>query len=107
LTKLKYKEAVNTRDALKEVIDTNVKCKYLLSDNGKEWEGAFGQYCKDHSIKQLFTRSYSPEANGIVERANKEIRKIMRTFFVRNNNKVWYNILDKIQDNKIILLMKA
>jgi IS30 family transposase len=39
LTKLKYKEAVNTRDALKEVIDANVKPKYLLSDKGKEWEG--------------------------------------------------------------------
>jgi transposase InsO family protein len=81
LTKLKLKEAINTRDGLKEVIDANVKPKYLLSDNGKEWEGEFAQYCKDHSIKQLFTRSYCPEANGIVERANKEIRKIMKAFW--------------------------
>jgi hypothetical protein len=80
--------------------------------NGK---GEFAQYCKDHSIKQLFARSYSPEANGIVERANKQIsyspngiverankqiRAIMRAFFVCNNNNAWYNILDKIQDNK-------
>jgi hypothetical protein len=100
LTKLKTKDAIQTREALKEVIDANTKPKYVLSDNGLEWGGDFASYCKENDIKQLYARSYSPESNGIVERANKEIRKIIRAFFVRNNNKIWYTILNKIQDNK-------
>jgi transposase InsO family protein len=101
LNKIKNKDAIDARNAFNEIIDENgISPKYLLSDNGNEWLGEFQDYCKDNNIKQLFTRSYSPEANGVVERMNKEIRKIMKAFFVRNGNKAWYNILDKIADNK-------
>lgn len=101
LNKMKVKEAIKTRDTFDEIMNkSNVSPKYLLSDNGNEWLGEFQQYCKDKNIKQIFTRSYSPEANGVVERMNKEIRKIIKAFFIRNNNKAWYNILDKVEDNK-------
>jgi hypothetical protein len=101
LNKLKLKEAINTATAFEEIINRlDVKPTYLLSDNGTEWLGEFSQMCEDNEIKQNFTRSYSPEANGVVERMNKEIRKIMKAFFIRNNNQVWYNILNKIEDNK-------
>ena len=101
LNKIKNKDAISARDAFAEIINqATITPKYLMSDNGTEWAGEFADYCKENDIKQLFTRSYSPEANGVVERMNKEIRKIMRAFFVRNNNKEWYNILDKIAENK-------
>jgi N-glycosylase/DNA lyase len=101
LNKMKIKEAKKTRDTFNEIINRlDVSPKYLLSDNGNEWLGEFQEYCKEKEIKQIFTRSYSPEANGVVERMNKEVRKIMKAFFIRNNNKEWYNILDKIEDNK-------
>eukprot|EP01039_Chlorochromonas_danica_P017269 gene17269-20549_t len=101
LSRIKLKEANNTSAALRALIDKNgVSPKYILSDNGAEWLGSFQEFCTQKQIKQLFTRSYSPEANGVVERMNKEIRKIIRAFFVRNGNKVWYNILDKVEMNK-------
>lgn len=101
LNKMKLKEAMNTRNTFNDIINRlDVTPKYLLSDNGNEWLGEFGEYCKEKDIKQLFTRSYSPEANGVVERMNKEIRKIIKAFFIRNGNQVWYDILDKVADNK-------
>lgn len=101
LSKLKHKEAADTTAALRGIINRNgIAPDHLLSDNGTEWLGDFQQFCTENNIKQHFTRSYSPEANGVVERMNKEIRKIMHAFFVRNHNKVWYNIIDKIGDNK-------
>jgi transposase InsO family protein len=101
LSRIKLKEANNTSAALRALIDKlGVSPKYILSDNGAEWLGSFEEFCTQKQIKQLFTRSYSPEANGVVERMNKEIRKIIRAFFVRNGNKVWYNILDKVEMNK-------
>ena len=101
LNKLKLKEAINTAIAFEEIMNRlDVKPKYLLSDNGTEWLGEFSQMCEEYEIKQNFTRSYSPEANGVVERMNKELRKIMKAFFIRNNNEVWHNILNKIEDNK-------
>jgi hypothetical protein len=101
LNKMKLKDAETTRDAFAEIInDAGVSPKYLMSDNGKEWLGEFKEFCKENEIKQIFTRSYSPEANGVVERMNKEIRKIIRAFFVRNFNKKWFDILDKVADNK-------
>lgn len=101
LNKLKLKEAINTATAFEEITNKlNVTPKYLLSDNGTEWLGEFSQMCEEKDIKQNFTRSYSPEANGVVERMNKEIRKIIKAFFIRNNNQVWYDILDKVEENK-------
>lgn len=101
LKKLKQKEANETKDALEQLInELGIKPKYVMQDNGTEWLGEFEIYCKENNIKQLFTRSYSPEANGVVERMNKEIRKIIRAFFVRNYNTIWHSILDKVQDNK-------
>lgn len=101
LTRLKAKEAKNTRDAFNKLMEKNgVEPNYLMSDRGTEWLGEFAENCKAKSIKQLFTRSYTPQANGVVERMNKEIRKIMKAFFVRNQNNKWFDILDKIADNK-------
>ena len=40
------------------------------------------------------------EINGIDIKRKKEIRKIIKAFFIRNSNDVWYNILDKVADNK-------
>ena len=46
------------------------------------------------------TRTYSPQANGLIERSNKDIRKIIRAFMANNENRTWYNILSKVEENK-------
>lgn len=101
LGKLKKKEAVEARNAFEEICNrATVKPNYLISDNGNEWLGEFREFCQDEDIQQRFTRSYSPQANGIVERANREVRKILKAFVMKNNNFKWYNLLTAIEDNK-------
>jgi len=101
LARLKRKEAIDVKLEFENICErAGVKPDYLISDNGKEWLGEFKRFCEDNNITQRWTRSYSPEANGIVERSNKEIRKILRSYLIENNNLKWYNILDKIEENK-------
>jgi len=101
LGKLRTKDAPSTAEAFAEIVKrAGVSPNHLLSDNGTEWEGEFAQLCRDLVIKQRFTRSYTPQANGITERANREIRKIIRAFFAKNANVVWANLLPSIEKNK-------
>jgi hypothetical protein len=101
LRALKVKEAKKTRDALISIIrSAGVSCDSILADRGQEFEGEFKEYCNERNIKLLHTRPYSPESNGVVERANKDLRKIINSFFLENNNQVWYNILDEVAENK-------
>ena len=71
----------------------------IMSDNGAEFQGAFTEYCKEHNIKQRFIRSQTPQANGVVERKNQEIRKILRTLMLHNNTLKWIDFLEDIEDN--------
>lgn len=101
LAKLTRKEAVDVKDEFENICErAGVKPDYLISDNGKEWLGEFKRFCEDNDITQRFTRSYSPQANGVVERANKDIRKIIKSYLIENNNLRWYNILQTVEDNK-------
>lgn len=101
LARLKRKEATDVKLEFEYICErANVKPDYLISDNGKEWLGEFKKFCEDNDITQRFTRSYSPQANGVVERSNKDIRKIIRSYLIENNNLKWYNTLDKIEENK-------
>lgn len=101
LAKLKRKEANDVMLEFESICErAGVKCDSLISDNGKEWLGEFQQFCRDNDIQQRFTRSYSPQANGVVERSNKDIRKIIRSYLIENNNLKWYNLLNKVEENK-------
>jgi transposase InsO family protein len=66
--------------------EADISPTYLLSDNGTEFKDEMSIYCREHNIKQRFTRAYAPEANGIVERANRDIRKLIRAFMLREKN---------------------
>ena len=51
----------------------------LQTDSGTEFRNAtLALYTAQHQIKHIFTTSYSPESNGKVERASREIRKKLR-----------------------------
>ena len=97
----KTKQAVITRDALKAIIQrADVKPDYIICDNGKEFLGEFQEYCKENGIKIRFNRAYSPQANGIVERCNQEIRKLMRNMFLQNENNNWIDHLQKLENTR-------
>ena len=65
LEKMRVKSApVTAREFAKICERAGVYPSYLLSDNGGEFKDELSQFCKDHGIKQRFTRAYAPEANG-------------------------------------------
>ena len=99
LESCKTKTAVEVRDALTDIIQrANVKPDYIICDNGKEFLGEFQAYCKENGIKIRYNRAYSPQANGIVERCNQEIRKLMRNLFLQNENNNWIDYLRKLEN---------
>jgi len=101
LEKMTTKTAIKTRDAFKRIIErAGISPNNVLSDNGGEFKGEFSQFCDDEDIKQRFTRAYTPEANGITERMNREVRKIIRAYMVRNNTLKWTDILQDVENNK-------
>jgi IS30 family transposase len=77
----------------------NIKPNSLMSDNGGEFLGEFSEYCKDNDIKQRFVRSHTAQANGVVERKNQEIRKLIKALMIKTNSLKWMNFLDDIEYN--------
>ncbi|RZJ99011.1 MAG: transposase [Flavobacterium sp.] len=76
--------------------DHGIKPKIVISDNGLEFKERFHSLLQQKHIKHLFTRSHSPNDNSVVERRNKEIRKILRSFSVHLNSNEWWRNLKQI-----------
>lgn len=54
--------------------ETDLKIKCIRSDNGMEYLSAFfDEYCKENGIKHELTCVYTPQQNGVAERANRTI----------------------------------
>ncbi|CAI7786905.1 unnamed protein product [Closterium sp. NIES-53] len=59
------------------------RVKAIRSDRGGEFLGAeFRSWLKRHGIKQQLTTAYSPQSNGVAERANRTIIEGGRTILV-------------------------
>ena len=57
------------RRALRWFESLGIRCQRLLSDNAKCYESKrFADLCQEHSIRQSFTRPYTPKTNGKAER---------------------------------------
>ena len=52
------------------------------------------QFFKDNNVKIYYTHSHLKAV--IIERFNKSLRELMMKSFVKNNNTVWYNILQEL-----------
>lgn len=54
--------------------ETECKIKCIRSDNGMEYMAAkFNDFCKENGILHQLTCTYTPEQNGVAERANRTI----------------------------------
>ena len=96
---LKFKTSHSVAEQLKKLFD-EVEPKYIMADNGGEFEGETKELFNEYGIKGINTKSYSPQSNGLIENLNKQIRKIIREVFLRTNNLNWVDYLKDIQDNK-------
>ena len=101
LEKMRNKTAKTTAKALEKIIErAGISPSVILTDNGGEFQDEFETECQNQNIKHNFIPSHTPQANGLVERANKEIRKIIRAYMVKNNNQKWAIYLPEIEDMK-------
>lgn len=104
LYKLRQKEPKYTLEAFKQFINDvkeytpNLKLKdiRILTDQGGEFQGDFHQFLKQHDIKHII--SNTPQSNGICERSNQTIRRILDKYIKLNNVSNRWNVIDKIQD---------
>ncbi|KAG6457289.1 hypothetical protein O3G_MSEX010208 [Manduca sexta] len=59
--------------------ETNLKIKMLRTDNGREYVNKqFQSFLQEHGIKHQTTIPYSPQQNGVAERANRTIMEAGR-----------------------------
>ena len=62
------------------------RVKSLRSDNGTEYSSqAFAEYCKIKGIKREYTIPYTPQQNGVAERANRTIMESVRSMLYHAN----------------------
>ena len=67
-------------------LKTGKKLKAVRSDNGGEFSSnAFHRYCSEAGIVQQFTVVYTPEQNGVAERANRTIIASVRAMLQARN----------------------
>ena len=57
------------------------------------------EMCNANGIQFIKTSPYTPTSNGMVERANREVRKVIRSGFVRNNSFQWSPFLSAYIEN--------
>ena len=58
---------------------TGMKVKAVRSDRGGEYTlNAFKRFCSDHGIRQELTQGYTPQQNGVAERANRTLVEMAR-----------------------------
>lgn len=101
LRALKNLEAKTTTKAIKSIIDkAQIKPNIIQTDNGVEFQSEFKEFLEKNNITQIFNNAYSPNENAIVERSNKEVRKIIRTLMLAENSFKWYDKLDQVEEHR-------
>lgn len=108
---LKAKTATACSTALQKIVKrARDKPRSILTDNGTEFKAEFNEYLEANDILKRETRTYTPQANGICERANKEIRKIIRAIMIRYNTNVftpYIKTIEKIKNNNYHTTIKT
>jgi hypothetical protein len=72
----------------------------LQSDRGSEFIAQeMKDYCKSMDITQVFSLSYSPSSQGIVERSNRTVKAYIQKFMLLNGNRTYAPALTDIAYN--------
>ena len=77
----------------------------MISDNGDEFKAEFSDYCAQSNIGQRFVRPHSPQANGVCERTNGEVRKIKKALMVKTGEMDWKTLMPRVQVVDIVILL--
>ena len=101
LRALRNKASQTTADALQSILDeVQVTPSVVQTDGGTEFKDAFDTLLKTRHIFHLVNPAYTPNENAIVERSNREVRKVIRTLMLADSNFVWYDKLDIVENHR-------
>ena len=94
---LKYNNASEIVDETKKFFSLYGAPLKILSDNGAQFTSKlFEELCKNYQVKHLRTTNYTPNVNGLVERANRTIKGLLRNSINELNNN-WSGLLGDLQ----------
>ncbi len=80
---LKNKDAATVLASLQDIFTTEPKPKILQSDNGGEFKNELmTAYLKSIKVKQQFSKSHTPEAQGLIERTNGTLKRLIKSYVV-------------------------
>lgn len=65
--------------------ETSQKIKSIRCDNGKEYlSNQFNKYLQEHGIQRQLTVEYTPQQNGVAERANRTLVEMARCMLIES-----------------------
>jgi hypothetical protein len=101
LTKRLYSTAVkannqeNVRRFLDGLLQDGVEFRTIQSDQGSEFKGIVQGWADENGVKWLFSKAHTPQSNGIVERMNGTVRRMLYAS-IRTGDPAWPSALPKI-----------
>ncbi len=97
---LKTKSAEDILTTLRSFFATNPRPKVFQSDNDPSFHSKqFKAVMKAMGIKHVFSKTYSPTSNSIIERVQGTIKNAIYHHFNLQNNHKWISILQPIVRN--------
>lgn len=87
-------------NALKKILPQIPNLKHVRSDNGGEFKSArFKKVLTDNKVKQIFSESYTPQSNGMIERANRVLKRAINKLINYDDKFNWVKSLDIVVSN--------
>ena len=104
---IRNKEPETVWDALMDICEENKTYPVILqSDNGSEFKNNYWKErileLQDDAIifQQVFTTTYTPTGNALIENLNGQLWRMIHDVFVRSGSKLWVNDLQHIINSK-------
>jgi hypothetical protein len=91
--------------ALEEIFEENKSLtgrypSVMQNDNAREFNANIVKdFFDEHNVKQIFSPSYLPQAQGIVERFNRTLKNAIFSNFTKRGNNQYVDILQDIVDS--------
>lgn len=96
------KKKSETYNNIKQFIDNhkNKNISIIQSDNGLEFkDNKLKKLFKENKINHIFSSTYKPQTNGLVERFNRTIKSKIYQHLTHTNGKKYIDILQDLVDN--------
>ncbi len=93
---LKNKEAATVAAALDTVFSENGAPSLVQTDNGGEFNEEFDEVLARWGVEHARSRPYHPQSNGIIERFNGTLKRMIHAYMLANDTKTYLPKLKEI-----------